>query len=292
MPAALELVEGMEVMEAIERLGEGEFYAELGAAQGFALADGDALDDDDDDVGGMEFEAFVPPMAMDEDGLAVGPTLDGGEHDYLLREGFRLGESVEGETSVVQSYEDLCRQHIENYLAGAEAYAVETSLSRRVEEWKSKLEPLLEDQEKRPQFDIHSYGESILGRFEKADRHEGDDMQFEELVTEEPTTFEICRIFAATLQLANNGNVDIIHAERDTDDVPEEERGKNEGRIGSDFTLKLLSSVPVTFESSNKINLKVIANDDELANAYDELENEKEKESGKGKGKGKRRGTK
>lgn len=35
------------------------------------------------------------------------------------------------EGQIIQSYEDLCRKHIENYLSSAEAFAVETSLTRR-----------------------------------------------------------------------------------------------------------------------------------------------------------------
>ena len=45
------------------------------------------------------------------------------------------------------SYEELVRTQVEAYVAAAQQYADETALSRRVAEWTSRLEPILEDQE-------------------------------------------------------------------------------------------------------------------------------------------------
>ncbi len=70
-----------------------------------------------------------------------------------------------GDGQVFQSYEDFCRHHIDNYLTSAEAFAVETALTRRVSEWKDKLEPILSRQEEAKPFDIHAYGEDMLTRF-------------------------------------------------------------------------------------------------------------------------------
>ncbi|CAN0343094.1 unnamed protein product, partial [Ectocarpus sp. 12 AP-2014] len=63
-----------------------------------------------------------------------------------------------------QTYEDLCRSHIEAFMRGTEKYAHETQLSKRVGAWQEKLEPLMESQEKRQAFDIHVYGQSVLSR--------------------------------------------------------------------------------------------------------------------------------
>ncbi|CAM9680455.1 unnamed protein product, partial [Laminaria digitata] len=62
-----------------------------------------------------------------------------------------------------QTYQDLCRSHIEAFMRGTEKYAHETQLSRRVSAWQEKLEPLMQRQ-KRQVFDIHVYGQSVLKR--------------------------------------------------------------------------------------------------------------------------------
>jgi hypothetical protein len=47
-------------------------------------------------------------------------------------------------------------------MRGADLYAHETHLSKRVAEWQNRLEPLLEEQRQRRPFDIHEYGHEIL----------------------------------------------------------------------------------------------------------------------------------
>lgn len=46
-----------------------------------------------------------------------------------------------------RSYEELVRSQVEAYVAAAQQYAEETALSRRVAQWTSKLEPILDLQE-------------------------------------------------------------------------------------------------------------------------------------------------
>ncbi len=85
---------------------------------------------------------------------------------------------------------------------------------------------------------------------------------FEKLVEKEETS-EICRLFAATLQLANHGNVEIIPSfdysssgEHEDDSKVDEERARTILDIHGAFSLKLVSAVPVTFESTNTIDLE------------------------------------
>lgn len=55
------------------------------------------------------------------------------------------------------SYEDLCHAHIEALMAAAAAAEVQTGLAARVAGWRNKLAPVLEEQDARGNFDIHTY---------------------------------------------------------------------------------------------------------------------------------------
>ncbi|CAB1110484.1 unnamed protein product [Ectocarpus sp. CCAP 1310/34] len=147
-----------------------------------------------------------------------------------------------------QTYEDLCRNHIEAFMRGTEKYAHETQLSKRVGAWQEKLEPLMESQEKRQAFDIHAYGQSVLSRVasvltpaqrarahtavkgvqpKMADNSAGSPEEAVQADTAEPEVplvdfgtvvagkerFDVCRLFLASLQLANNGNVRLFHGD-------------------------------------------------------------------------------
>ncbi|CAM9704806.1 unnamed protein product [Sphacelaria rigidula] len=124
-------------------------------------------------------------------------------------------------------------------MRGTERYAAETQLSRRVGAWQNKLEPLMRSQEKRQAFDIHVYGQSVLSRVAKAltptqrakvqkAKKQGPNKVVKEAAkasTEEippvdfgvvvsgKQQFEVCRLFLASLQLANNGNVRLSHGQ-------------------------------------------------------------------------------
>ena len=50
------------------------------------------------------------------------------------------------EGSVISSYEDLVRQHVEGFLASAQQYAQITELSKRVSEWEDKILPKLREE--------------------------------------------------------------------------------------------------------------------------------------------------
>lgn len=44
------------------------------------------------------------------------------------------------------SYEDICRAHIEEFIAAAAAAETQTALGARVSDWRSKIGPVLEEQ--------------------------------------------------------------------------------------------------------------------------------------------------
>jgi condensin-2 complex subunit H2 len=70
--------------------------------------------------------------------------------------------SSESKQNDFLSFDDLCRAHLKEFARGAERYAVETQLSKRVSLWQDKLATVLEEEEQRPEFNIDSYGKSIL----------------------------------------------------------------------------------------------------------------------------------
>lgn len=123
------------------------------------------------------------------------------------------------------TFEDLCRAHLLAFAKDAEKYSSETQLSKRVRLWQERLEPILDDEDQRMAFDIHSYSETVISRVEKeVVRVSGDDMEeedgkegdvkkvkavnFQEL-TRHQAQYEVCRTFMAALNLSNSGNVDL-----------------------------------------------------------------------------------
>lgn len=106
----------------------------------------------------------------------------------------------------------------------------ETHLSKRVREWTTKLEPLLEAQELAPVFDIHEYAQRVLDEAsDLVHQHEltrkdvdttteasmesaKEDVKmvdFEDLV-QGNNRGEVCRFFLSCLQLANFGNIEVV----------------------------------------------------------------------------------
>jgi condensin-2 complex subunit H2 len=124
---------------------------------------------------------------------------------------------IDDSSSDTRTFEELCRAHIQAFARGAEKYAADTKLSQRVGQWQERLGPLLEKEEQRPVFDIHAYGQVVIETMEKEIRRMHPDIQkivdapikvvdFRE-VTRNSSTFEVCRIFLASLSLSNSGNV-------------------------------------------------------------------------------------
>lgn len=129
---------------------------------------------------------------------------------------FVLIVAGDDEATGAQSFEELCREHIAKFAKGAEKYASETQLTQRVDQWQAKLEPLLAEEETRPEFDIHEYGRSILETVggvltaDKADLPDEEDapaiVNFTQ-VTKECPNYQVCRYFLASLSLCNAGNL-------------------------------------------------------------------------------------
>lgn len=115
-----------------------------------------------------------------------------------------------------RTFEELCRAHIAAFARGAEKYAAETRLSARVGLWQGKLMPLLDEEDRRPVFDIHLYGNAVIEKMESQIEKMGQTgertlkpskvVAFRD-IARDCQPFDVCRMFLATLSLNNSGNV-------------------------------------------------------------------------------------
>ncbi|OVA02618.1 Pectinesterase [Macleaya cordata] len=109
------------------------------------------------------------------------------------------------------SLEDLCRSHLDALLASIAETEKQTELAARVTTWKQRIEHTLEDQDSRPPFDIHEYGERIMDKL-SLEADSGGAMPFTDVVKGNEK-HDVARTFSALLQLVNNGSVDLVRGE-------------------------------------------------------------------------------
>lgn len=170
----------------------------------------DYEDDEDDDDGGFYFGGEDNDDDENEMGNAGVSSLD---------EVFNNGFNDPEENSPGQTFEELCRAHIRAFAKGAEDFALSTKLTERVGKWQEKLAPILEEEERRSAFDIHQYSQQLIdtaqNRIHRLKRKSDGSqhpvssrVQFES-VTRNCTRSDVCRLFLASLSLANSGNIEI-----------------------------------------------------------------------------------
>ncbi|XP_042337903.1 condensin-2 complex subunit H2-like, partial [Plectropomus leopardus] len=102
------------------------------------------------------------------------------------------------------SYEDLVKLRVEQLVVNSRGYTQETALSRRVKDWEDKVRPELLLQEERAVFDIHDYGDRIVGALNGV----GQRRSFSSIVAG-LDNFEACKYLLASLQLANDYTVEV-----------------------------------------------------------------------------------
>ncbi|KAK4477845.1 hypothetical protein RD792_017108 [Penstemon davidsonii] len=110
------------------------------------------------------------------------------------------------------SLEDLCRSHLDALLANLAETEKQTELAARVSTWKQRIEQNLEEQDARPPFDIHKYGDKVLDKLSV----EGDGanpLDFGDVVRGQEK-HDVARTFSALLQLVNNGDVDLVRSNK------------------------------------------------------------------------------
>jgi hypothetical protein len=137
----------------------GEFSDDEGDAGMFWGDDGD--NDYDENVPQEEIVGNEMAEEVDDDRRRSFQPFEDTDEDLARRVEKALDESLNQQQS---SYENICKQHINNFMLGAETYARETQLSKRVTEWTRRLEPLLRAQEDAPEYDIHTYSDLVLSQ--------------------------------------------------------------------------------------------------------------------------------
>ncbi|KAM9979821.1 hypothetical protein ACTFIZ_006063 [Dictyostelium cf. discoideum] len=207
-----------------------------------------------------------------------------------------------------QTYEELCRSYVEKYLESASKYVRETALSQRVNDWNNRLTPILIEQDSHPTFDIHVYGNKFLNgmkpfatikklkeeiikptiEIEEEDNDDDDDddddciiinkeatVAFGEITKNSPT-YEVCRMFTSCLQLANNGNIEIISNNKQIDTLNFHLLSLNEKhdiqgmQVPSKFSKNILDDDDDDDDNDNNIKEK-----DNLSNKNDKKSNVK-----------------
>ncbi|XP_070709821.1 condensin-2 complex subunit H2 isoform X2 [Pempheris klunzingeri] len=112
------------------------------------------------------------------------------------------------------SYEDLVKLRVDQLVVNSRGYTQETALSQRVRDWEDQIRPELLLQEQRAVFDIHDYGDRIVGALSAV----GQRRSFSSIVAG-LDNFEACKYLLASLQLANDYTVDIDSADGLEDSV-------------------------------------------------------------------------
>jgi len=182
----------------------------------------EVVDDNDDNYGGWydandddnDNDYNNVPLGLDEDVEKVVNNILSEEAMLAKRVEIALSDGFS--QSETNSYEMLCRRHIQNFMQGAEQFARETQLSKRVSEWTKKLEPLLQQEEMAEVFDIHQYSDKLLVKVaevlpENSSSSSSDNIISFKEIAQGQSSAEVCRVFLACLQLANVGNLDVIH---------------------------------------------------------------------------------
>ena len=164
---------------------------------------GNVFDNDDDDIEPDPMADIEPLGTQGTQGAFGG--------------GGRLGKSQ------TATYEDMCRAHVESCLEASASYNDDYELHRRVAEWDAKIKPLLDNEARRDEFDIVEYAERLLANFDGGDGPApgkkskvgaeglaGGARGFAELANC-TDSYEVARMFLATLQLTNQGNIELDH---------------------------------------------------------------------------------
>lgn len=202
-------------------------------------ADEDPISDGDDDIMNAP-----DPLATDYDGT---------NPDNMI---------IDEPEQKQETYEDLCRSHFEKFVMEAENYVPDTEMSMRVQGWKQKMRPILEQQDERAPFDIRKYAKRLLRSYKtntqsnndssESDGDGGDigkEIEFSKLVENHPP-FEVCRLFLTALHLVNSENIQFQVKRR-------KYNGTTCNNAGDNIRCKLLSKKPpVDFESYRAPSLK------------------------------------
>lgn len=172
-------------------------------------------DDDDDDNDGPGFDLGGDDDHSFDHGFIN--TLTSNNENRLQDFGVIFGVGSNDEYDERQTFEALCRAHLKEFAKGAEKYAMESQLSKRVDDWQNKVSIVLREEEERPEFNIQSYTNQILSiaqmniqgksKFLNSDSEEMDHQIPFVSVTRDLEPYDVSRIFLASLMLCNTENI-------------------------------------------------------------------------------------
>ncbi|KAL3634626.1 Condensin-2 complex subunit H2 [Castilleja foliolosa] len=167
-------------------------------------------------------EAFDSPVDNDVDnGYDSGGSDTGPTHDFDMpdntfnREDSPLPQEKHDVQEAPVDLEDLCRSHLDALLATLAENEKQTEMAVRVSTWKQRIEQNLDEQDARPPFDIHKYGERVLNKLSTNEDSENNALSFGDVVKGQEK-HDVARTFSALLQLVNNGDVHLV---RDSQNV-------------------------------------------------------------------------
>uniref|UniRef100_F1KRK5 Condensin-2 complex subunit H2 n=1 Tax=Ascaris suum TaxID=6253 RepID=F1KRK5_ASCSU len=157
--------------------------------------------EDDDEINiEMAEPAAVDDAPLFADGLKdediEGPVAFGNVYDD--------GKAVRGVNLTKSLNQMTCEEVLKYYLQRYWSVSEETTsrLCQRVQKWEEKMVPILEEEESRREFNIHEYGDEVLGKFQQI----GQTIPYVELVKGK-AWYECCRYLLSILMLANMGNL-------------------------------------------------------------------------------------
>ncbi|KAL2102564.1 hypothetical protein ACEWY4_001732 [Coilia grayii] len=101
-------------------------------------------------------------------------------------------------------YEDLVKRSMEEFFANMENYTKVTALSQRVQDWEEQIKPHLAAEEGRGVYDIRDYEDRVINAFNQVNQKR----TFASIVAGKDN-HEVARYMLASLQLANDGTVEI-----------------------------------------------------------------------------------
>ncbi|XP_057539590.1 condensin-2 complex subunit H2 isoform X1 [Amaranthus tricolor] len=164
---------------------------------------GDAEDVSDDEINDFEKTGFdMPDVNYMDEQENVEPNLHDAFADHYGADNADLKEDPSSQLSL----EDLCRAHLDSLLASIAENEKQTELAARVSSWKQRIEDDLEEEDSRPPFDIHAYGDCVLDKLSLAD--DENVLSFGDVVKGQEK-HDVARTFSALLQLVNDRKVDL-----------------------------------------------------------------------------------
>lgn len=182
---------------------------------GFPESNGFQNDDGQDAEDGGDFPDFGD---VEHDGDGDDDAFGGGLGIGLnMGMASALAGSVEAQVErIAASYEDQCRKYLLESSKLWQEHAVDSQLEQRVADWRTKIEPLLAEEEERPGFDIKEYSNAIVGRLEDEKERNNCQSSGMNYVFSSTEPYEVCRNFLATLQLINSNQIEIVPVDHST----------------------------------------------------------------------------